>query len=102
MAGKGYTSQGLRLSFDVVDRADDMILEGRVPGAGIDYADTQLPGLVLRITPTAATFFLKTEKVTIRLGSADRLTVDEARDQAILAKVSLRQCRDPRRQIAAF
>ncbi len=75
---------------------------GASRGGGIEFADTRTPGLILRVTPTASTFMLKTEHATVRLGEASRITVEQARDQATLARISLKRGRDPRRQVAAF
>ena len=105
MAGKAkttYTRKRVDLGYDHVERGEDLIHKGAVPGRGIEFADTRTPGLVLRVTPTASTFMLKTERATIRLGEANRLTVEDARDQAVMAKISLKRGRDPRRQVAAF
>ncbi|MBE7196316.1 MAG: integrase family protein [Parafilimonas terrae] len=99
---KAYTRKRVALGLDHVVRGETLIEEGRVPGRGIEYADTRTAGLILRVTPTASTFMLKTEKATIRLGEANRITVDQARDQATLARISLKSGRDPRRQVAAF
>lgn len=97
-----YTRKRVALGLDHVVRGETLIEEGRVPGRGIEYADTQTPGLILRVTPTASTFMLKTEHATVRLGEANRITVQQARDQAALARISLKRGRDPRRQVAAF
>ena len=110
MAGKakspakttGYTRKRVALSYDVVERGEDLIADGRVPGRGIEFADIRTPGLILRVTPRASTFMLKTEHATIRLGEANRINIDQARDQATLARISLKRGRDPRRQVAAF
>ncbi|WP_232628025.1 integrase arm-type DNA-binding domain-containing protein [Methylobacterium sp. Leaf118] len=97
-----YTRKRVSLGLDHVVRGETLIEEGRVPGRGIEFADTQTPGLILRVTPTASTFMLKTEHATVRLGEANRITVQQARDQAALARISLKRGRDPRRQVAAF
>lgn len=97
-----YTRKRVPLAFEHVERGEELIHKGAVPGRGIEFADTRTPGLVLRVTPTASTFMLKTEHATIRLGEAHRLTVEDARDQAVMAKISLKRGRDPRRQVAAF
>ncbi|SFV17690.1 protein of unknown function [Methylobacterium sp. 174MFSha1.1] len=97
-----YTRKRVALAVEHVERGEDLIEQGKVPGRGIEFADTHTAGLILRVTPTASTFMLKTEKATIRLGEANRLTVEQARDQAALAKISLKRGRDPRRQVAAF
>ncbi len=97
-----YTRKRVALAVEYVERGEDLIEQGKVPGRGIEFADTRTPGLILRVTPTASTFMLKTEKATIRLGEANRITVEQARDQAALAKISLKRGRDPRRQVAAF
>ncbi|GLS55057.1 MULTISPECIES: integrase arm-type DNA-binding domain-containing protein [Methylobacteriaceae] len=97
-----YTRKRVALALEHVERGEELIEEGRVPGRGIEYADTRTAGLILRVTPTASTFMLKTEHATVRLGEASRITVDQARDQAALARISLKRGRDPRRQVAAF
>ncbi len=91
---KAYTRKRVAIGLDHVIRGETLIEEGRVPGRGIEYADTRTAGLILRVTPTASTFFLKTERATIRLGEANRITVDQARDQATLARISLKSGRD--------
>lgn len=97
-----YTRKRVSIGLEHVVRGETLIEEGRVPGRGIEFADTRTAGLILRVTPTASTFFLKTEHATIRLGEANRITVDQARDQATLARISLKSGKDPRRQVAAF
>ncbi|SFI10832.1 integrase arm-type DNA-binding domain-containing protein [Methylobacterium brachiatum] len=97
-----YTRKRVVLALEHVERGEELIEKGRVPGRGIEYADTRTAGLILRVTPTASTYMLKTEHATVRLGEASRITVDQARDQAALARISLKRGRDPRRQVAAF
>ncbi|GAB6843017.1 integrase [Methylorubrum rhodinum] len=101
-AKAAYTRKRVALAVEHVERGEDLIEQGKVPGRGIEFADTRTAGLILRVTPRASTFMLKTEAATIRLGEANRLTVEQARDQAALARISLKRGRDPRRQVAAF
>ncbi len=69
-AKAAYTRKRVALAVEHVERGEDLIEQGKVPGRGIEFADTRTAGLILRVTPRASTFMLKTEAATIRLGEA--------------------------------
>jgi integrase len=79
-----------------------MIDAGTVPGRGHEYVCDKRTGLVLRITPTAATYYLKLETTTLRIGSASVLTLDQARDQSAAAKIAAKRGKRPQAGLEAF
>jgi len=98
----GYSRERVRLSPEHVRRGLAMVEAGTVPGRGHEYVCDKRTGLVLRVTPTAATYFLKLESKTLRVGSASKLTLDQARDQAAEAKIATKRGKAPRAYLDAF
>lgn len=98
----GYSRERVRLSPEHVRRALAMVEAGTVPGRGHEYVCDKRSGLVLRVTPTAATYYLKLEAKTLRVGSASKLTLDQARDQAAEAKIATKRGKAPRAYLDAF
>lgn len=68
-----------------------MIAAGKVPGRGLELADDKCQGLVLRITPTAANFYLRLRDATLKIGEASGLTVERARDLADIARIEAKR-----------
>lgn len=97
-----YTRERVRLAPEHVRRAMAMVEAGTVPGRGHEYVCDRRTGLVLRVTPTAATYYLKLETTTLRIGSASVLTLDQARDQAASAKVASKRGKRPQPGLEAF
>ncbi len=98
----GYSRERVRLSPEHVRRGLVMVETGKVPGRGHEFVCDRRSGLLLRVTPTAAVFYLKLENTTLRIGSADNLSLDQARDQAAEAKVSAKRGKAPRAYLNAF
>lgn len=98
----GYSRERVRLSPDHVRRGLAMIDAGTVPGRGHEYVCDRRSGLLLRVTPTAATFYLKLETTTLRIGSASVLTLDQARDQASEAKIAAKRGKASRVGLQAY
>ncbi|MCJ2130976.1 integrase arm-type DNA-binding domain-containing protein [Methylobacterium sp. E-045] len=97
-----YTRERGRLTAVDVKRALAMVAGGKVPGRGIDHADIAFPGLILRTTPLAVTWYLKTRTKTLRLGDGASLTVAAAREAATRAKLDLNAGIDPSVDLRVF
>lgn len=102
MAGGGYTRERARLTADHVRRARALVAGGRVEGRGVEWGDTACVGLTLRVTPLAATWYLRGRASTVRLGSVDALTVAAAREAATRARLDLKDGRDPKLDLKVF
>lgn len=98
----GYSRERVRLSPEHVRRGLAMVEAGTVPGRGHEYVCDKRSGLVLRVTPTAATYFLKLETTTLRIGSASVLTLDQARDQAAEAKIAAKRGKASKAGLQAY
>lgn len=97
-----YTRERGRLTAADVKRALAMVASGKVQGRGIDHADIAFPGLILRTTPLAVTWYLKTRTKTLRLGDGGSLTVAAAREAATRAKLDLNSGIDPSVDLKVF
>ncbi len=97
-----YTREKVRLSPEHVRRALAMIENGRVDGRGLEYVCDKRSGLVLRIMPTAATWYLRLATTTLRIGSAGILSLDQARDQAGEAKRAHKRGKNASGSLHAF
>lgn len=97
-----YTRERRRLNADDLKRARGMVAGARVPGRGLEWADTQERGLALRVLPLGATWYLRMRTTTMRLGTADELTVPAAREAAARAKLALKDGRDPRSDLKLY
>lgn len=98
----GYSRERVRLSPEHVRRGLAMVEASTVPGRGHEFVCDKRTGLLLRVTQTAAVFYLKLENTTLRIGSADKLTLDQARDQAAEAKLATKRGKAPRAYLNAF
>ncbi len=96
MSKRDYIRDHLRLTSEHVRRAQTMISAGKVGDSVIEWRDERCMGLVLRITPKAGIWYLRRRDRTIRLGSIDTLSVDDARFQADEARLALKRGKDPR------
>lgn len=96
MPKRDYTRDRMRLTSEHVKRAQAMISAGKVGDAVIEWRDERCMGLVLRITPRAGIWYLRRRDRTIRLGSIDVLTVEDARFQADEARLALKRGKDPK------
>jgi Arm DNA-binding domain len=97
-----YTRERSRLTAADVKRALALVNGGKVTGRGIDHADVAVPGLILRTTPLAVTWLLKTRTSTIRLGAGADVTVAAAREAATRARLDLKGGVDPRPDLRVF
>lgn len=86
-ANAGYARERVRLTAEHVKRGLGMVASGKVPGRGLEFADDKCQGLVLRITPTAANYYLRLRKTTLKLGDARSVSVDVARDLADTSRI---------------
>ena len=79
-----------------------MVAAGKVLVRGLELADDKCQGLVLRITPTVAVYYLRLRSATLKLGEASTITVERARDRADLARIEAkRSVAGARRTLAA-
>jgi hypothetical protein len=97
-----YTREKVRLAPEHVRRALAMVEGGRVEGRGVEFVCDRRTGLTLRVTPTAAVWYLRLATTTLRIGSASVLTLDQARDQAASAKVASKRGKRPQPGLEAF
>lgn len=97
-----YARERVRLTADHTRRAAALIAAGRVEGRGMEFADVGCPGLILRVTPLSAGWFLKTERSTVRLGDMDALPVAAAREAALRSRLALKDGRRPDEDLALF
>lgn len=101
-AANAWTRERHRLTAEHLKRAAGMIAGGRVPGRGVEWADTGCTGLSLRVGRRAAAWYLRMDTKTIRLGDMEALPVPAAREAAQRARLDLRAGRDPATNLAAF
>lgn len=101
-AKRGYTRETVKLTKAHVNRAERMLLDGKVPGRGMEWGDTEERGLTLRLTPQALTWYLRTRTDTVKLGAYHLLDVTQARFAAEKAKVGLRQGDNMKFEMSVF
>ena len=102
-AGRGsYERERVRMTAATVERAARMIQEGKLVGRGAEIADADTPGLTLRITRAAGTWYLRHRKGTFRLGSMDALTLPAARLAADRARRDVEAGVNPREDLHVF
>lgn len=97
-----YARERVRLTSDHTRKAAALIAAGRVEGRGVEFADVGCPGLILRVTPLSAAWFLKTETRTVRLADMDALAVPAAREAAIRTRLAIKDGRDPGPDLVIF
>ncbi|EHP92636.1 MULTISPECIES: integrase arm-type DNA-binding domain-containing protein [Methylorubrum] len=97
-----YVRERVRLTAEHVKRAKAMVAAGKVPGRGQEWADDKVQGLLLRAQRTSVTWYLKLRTTTLRLGSADVLDLDTARDQATDARLKAKRGENVRGALAAY
>ncbi|KQP51102.1 hypothetical protein ASF41_13005 [Methylobacterium sp. Leaf111] len=101
--GRGsYTREKVRMTAATVDRAAAMIQDGALTGRGAEILDTATPGLTLRVTRAAGTWYLRHRKATIRLGSIETLNLPAARAAAIKVRGDVELGIDPKPDVAMF
>ena len=91
-----------RLTAEHVRKALAMVAGKSVACRYIEWVDTRTQGLALRITPTAATWYLRTRTKTLRIGSAEILSVDHARDRADQARLDLAHGRNAKDAVETY
>lgn len=101
-AKRGYTRETVKLTKNHVNKAERMLLDGKVPGRGVEWGDTEERGLTLRLTPQALTWYLRTRTDTVKLGAYHLLDVAQARFAAEKAKVGLRQGDNMKFEMSVF
>ncbi|MCJ2024772.1 hypothetical protein [Methylobacterium sp. J-067] len=89
----GYERERAKLTADHLKKARRLIAAGAVPGRGCEFADTESPGLLLRVTRRSGTWLLKHRSGTVRLADMDALPVSAAREAAERARVAVREGR---------
>ncbi|PIK72355.1 hypothetical protein CS379_14435, partial [Methylobacterium frigidaeris] len=97
-----YLRERVRITADHTRKATALIASGKVEGRGLEFADVGCPGLILRVTPLSAGWFLKTERSTVRLGDMDALPVAAAREAALRSRLALKDGRRPDEDLALF
>lgn len=97
-----YSRERVRLGPEHLRTARALIKGGKVVGRGVEFADTRTAGLILRVTPMSATWLLKLESATVKLGTMEALSVDAAREAAARAKVDVKAGRSPKAELALF
>lgn len=97
-----YERERVRMTAATVERAARMIQEGTLAGRGAEIADADTPGLTLRITRSAGTWYLRHRKGTFRLGSMDHLTLSAARLAADRARRDVEAGVSPRDDLGVF
>jgi len=98
----GIARKRVRVTSEHIKKALSMVAGGKVPGAGIEWADEGCPGLALRVTPRVAAWYLQLRTTTVRIGTADALTVAAAREAAMRARVDLKGGKNPKRDLKVF
>lgn len=78
-APNSWTRERHNLTLKHLSRAATMIAREAVPGRGLELADTGCVGLSLRVGKRSASWYLRMDSRTIRLGAMESLTVAEAR-----------------------
>jgi len=97
-----YERERVRMTAATVERAARMIQEGTLAGRGAEIADADTPGLTLRITRSAGTWYLRHRKGTFRLGSMDNLSLSAARLAADRARRDVEAGVSPREDLGVF
>ena len=97
-----YARERVKITADHTRKAAALIAAGRVEGRGMEFADTGGTGLILRVTPLSAGWFLKTERSTVRLADMDALPVAAAREAALRSKLALKDGRHPGEDLALY
>lgn len=97
-----WTRERVNLTADHLKRARRLLATSKVPGRGIEWADTATTGLLLRVGPLGGAWLLKTEARTVRLGDMDALPVPAARAAAQQARLDLRAGRNPRASLEIY
>lgn len=97
-----YSRERVRLGPEHLRTAKALIRGGKVVGRGVEFADTRTAGLILRVTPMSATWLLKLESATVKLGSMESLSVDAAREAAARARTDVKAGRNPKRELEIF
>lgn len=93
--GSYAARQRVRLTQQHVAKARRLIAGDTLQGRGLDLADTESQGLVLRVTRRSGTWLLKHRSGTVRLGDIEALAVDAARTAADRARLALKEGKDP-------
>nr|WP_282103983.1 integrase arm-type DNA-binding domain-containing protein [Methylobacterium sp. 37f] len=99
--GKYARERGL-MTADTVRRAAALIGDGTLATRGAEFLDTGTPGLTLRVTRAAGTWYLRTRTKSVRLGSMASLTLPAAREAAARAKRDVDLGVDPRVDLDIF
>lgn len=97
-----YTRERVKLTAEHVKKAKAMVATGRVQGRGHEFVDIPCPGLVLRVTPQAATWYLRLRETTIRIGAAENMPIADIRTLATRARLAVKDGADPRRDLRIF
>jgi hypothetical protein len=97
-----YTRERRRLNKEDLKRARSMVAGSRVPGRGLEWADTEERGLALRVLPLGATWYLRMRTTTVRLGTVDELTVQAARAAASKVKLAVKEGRSYKADLAMY
>ncbi|MCJ2057315.1 integrase arm-type DNA-binding domain-containing protein [Methylobacterium sp. J-048] len=97
-----YARERVRMTAATLTRAASMIRSGALEGRGAEILDTDTPGLTLRVTRAAGTWYLRHRKGTIRLGSMDVLNLPAAREAAARARRDVELGVDPRHDVGIF
>ncbi|MGF9759822.1 integrase family protein [Microvirga sp. 0TCS3.31] len=101
--GRGaYTRERVKLTIEHVKKAKAMVAQGKVVGRGHEFVDTASPGLVLRVTPQAATWYLRLRTTTVRIGAAEFMPIADIRTLASRARLAVKDGMDPRRDLKIF
>jgi hypothetical protein len=97
-----YTRERTKLTVEHVKKAKSMVANGKVQGRGHEFVDTASPGLVLRVTPQAATWYLRLRTTTVRIGAAEVMPIADIRTLASRARLAVKDGQDPRRDLKIF
>lgn len=97
-----YVRERVRLTADHVRRAQALVAADKVIGRGMEWADDKAPGLILRAQRTSCTWYLKLRTTTLRIGPVDTFGLDEARDQAIQARLQVKRGENARAALQSY
>jgi hypothetical protein len=97
-----YSRERVKLTIEHVKKAKAMVAQGKVVGRGHEFVDTASPGLVLRVTPRAATWYLRLRTTTVRIGAAENMPIADIRTLASRARLAVKDGQDPRRDLKIF
>lgn len=84
-----WTRERVHLKPGHLNKAAEMVARGAFTGRGHEWADTKVPGLVLRVGRQGGAWYLKTESKTVRL-AAMSLPLKAAREAAERTKADLK------------